>query len=112
MCIFTRLVVVVVVVLQDVALLDKLMREDVEAGKLPLLLVANAGQLCLMIQFIICTWLTGAETLPEYRNQIVKKKRQCQALLLRLQLIPQLLLLLLIPFTTTAAIIPENAASC
>lgn len=29
---------------QDVALLDKLIREDVEAGKLPLLLIANAGE--------------------------------------------------------------------
>lgn len=28
---------------QDVALLDKLIREDIEAGKLPLLLIANAG---------------------------------------------------------------------
>lgn len=28
---------------QDVALLDKLIKEDIEAGKLPLLLVANAG---------------------------------------------------------------------
>lgn len=28
---------------QDVALLDKLIKEDVEAGKLPLLLIANAG---------------------------------------------------------------------
>lgn len=29
---------------QDVALLDKLIKEDVEAGKLPLLLIANAGE--------------------------------------------------------------------
>lgn len=29
---------------QDVALLDKLIKEDVDAGKLPLLLIANAGE--------------------------------------------------------------------
>lgn len=29
---------------QDVALLDKLIKEDLEAGKLPLLLIANAGE--------------------------------------------------------------------
>lgn len=29
---------------QDVALLDKLIKEDIEAGKLPLLLIANAGE--------------------------------------------------------------------
>lgn len=31
-------------VCQDVALLDKLIKEDIEAGKLPLLLIANAGE--------------------------------------------------------------------
>lgn len=29
---------------QDVALLDKLIKEDLEAGKRPLLLIANAGE--------------------------------------------------------------------
>lgn len=29
---------------QDVALLDKLIKEDTDAGKLPLLLIANAGE--------------------------------------------------------------------
>lgn len=31
-------------VCQDIALLDKLIKEDIEARKLPLLLVANAGE--------------------------------------------------------------------
>lgn len=31
---------------QDVALLDRLIKDDVEFGKLPLLLVANAGKCC------------------------------------------------------------------
>lgn len=35
---------------QDVALLDKLIKEDIEAGKLPLLLVANAGQFMFDVQ--------------------------------------------------------------
>lgn len=34
---------------QDVALLDKLIKEDIEAGKLPLLLIANAGEIVLRI---------------------------------------------------------------
>ena len=34
----------VVNLLQDVALLDRLIKEDVDTGKLPLLLIANAGQ--------------------------------------------------------------------
>lgn len=33
---------------QDVALLDKLIKEDIEAGKLPLLLIANAGEIVLL----------------------------------------------------------------
>lgn len=34
---------------QDVALLDKLIKEDIEAGKLPLLLIANAGEILFQI---------------------------------------------------------------
>lgn len=43
-CIYT-FVDFVLLRLQDVALLDKLIKEDVEMGKLPLLLIANAGTL-------------------------------------------------------------------
>lgn len=34
---------------QDVALLDKLIKEDKEAGKLPLLLIANAGNTAVIL---------------------------------------------------------------
>lgn len=36
--------IICIVHYQDVALLDKLIKEDIEAGKLPLLLIANAGE--------------------------------------------------------------------
>lgn len=36
---------------QDVALLDKLIKEDIEAGKLPLLLIANAGAGKFFLEF-------------------------------------------------------------